>query len=478
MGDPRAVSRFFSFGGFLVVASLSLGVSHFLVTRIGLEMFTVALAMVFFGTLYAVVSFRNLMVPLMVWILTIGGFRFLWSIRTSLLPDLFLDRIMLVWVLGVFMIKFMAEKKKFRGPFTLDLVMLTFASYLLVRVYLGDMEFLNPWVQSVLIPYSAYFFAKNIIQTRRQIHTFLLILLILTVYYSITAVAEKFTITWLIWPKTILTEKRGFIGRSGGPFQQAALFGTILGILIPLHLYFLAKVRNSFAKILLFLSLGLGIAGLYFTYTRGSWLAGVVALLAVGACNPRQYLRYLVPVLFIAPIAAIGFLGASQDKFLKERVENEDTLGSRVGTAATALRIFRDNPVLGVGYFQFREAREDYIQPVEVPGLGTIRFVQFRHNHIHDIYLGPLAENGLVGAFLQGWIYYLILRIFLSKFRWRTRGDPVAIYVFPVFAGIFVGYLVGGLAFDYRFFSFMDTLFYASAGILNGYQGQEQLDVS
>jgi hypothetical protein len=40
----------------------------------------------------------------------------------------------------------------------------------------------------------------------------------------------------------------------------------------------------------------------------------------------------------------------------------------------------------------------------------------------------------------------------------------------PVLAGILVGYLVGGLAFDYRFFSVTGTLFMLSAALIDGYR--------
>ncbi len=144
----------------------------------------------------------------------------------------------------------------------------------------------------------------------------------------------------------------------------------------------------------------------------------------------------------------------------------------------TALKSLEGQSHYGVGFFQYRKAREAYIQPITVPGLGTIRFIQFRHNNIHDIYLGPLAEDGLVGMGLQLWIYYLILKTFLKKYRWRHEGDYFAIYIMPILAGVFVGYLVGGLAIDYRFFSFVGVLFYMCAGILYGYHRPEQENVS
>ncbi|MCB1185147.1 O-antigen ligase family protein [bacterium] len=476
--DPRFAARGASVALHVLVFLFCLAASWFVWRRMGLEMFMLAVSGVFLALAYAVVSFRSLFFPFVVWVLSTGGFRYLFSIQTPLLPDLFLDRMMLVWLGLVFFVWVFATRQKLRPPYLLDILVFSHGLYILIRVFIDDMEFANPWTRSILMPYAAYFFAKNIVTDGARVRKLLWVLLALLVYYEVTAVAEKLELHALIYPKLIITEATQFRGRSVGPFLQAPLFGTIIGILLPLHLYFVATVRNSLGRALILASFGLGIAGLYFTYTRGSWLAGVAALGVAAVLNRRHYLKVLVPALVVAPILAIGFLGAGQDQFLKERVENENTLGSRVATAITALKVWRDNPILGVGFFQYRVAREAYIEPISFPGLGTIRFIQFRHNNIHDIYLGPLAEDGLLGMSMQVGIYVIIFRTFRRKYRWRNRGDPFATYVLPIFAGVFVGYLVGGLAIDYRFFSFVGTLFYMSAGIQEGYQAPENTHVS
>ena len=213
--------------------------------------------------------------------------------------------------------------------------------------------------------------------------------------------------------------------------------------------------------------------GLYFTYTRGSWLAGIVALLVAIALNRRQYLRLTAPAVVLLPLIAVFVLGAGNDQVMKDRVENEDTMASRVGVAVTAVRMWQDNPIFGVGFFRFWFERENYVDPVEVPLFGTIRFANFRHTSIHDIYLGPLAETGLVGTLLQLAIYLTILRAFIRHYR--NRDGPVHFrrFIMPVMGGLFAGYLVGGIAIDYRFFSMVGVMFYSMAGIMYGYTGDD-----
>ena len=111
---------------------------------------------------------------------------------------------------------------------------------------------------------------------------------------------------------------------------------------------------------------------------------------------------------------------------MKERVENDVTIGARLGTAVTVFRAWRDNPLFGVGFFQYPNVRGNYVQAVDLPGLPKIRYVQFRDTAIHDIYLGPLAENGLVGLALQIAMFFLVWRAVFEKHRLRDTGDEWA----------------------------------------------------
>ncbi len=466
--------------GNVLLLVVSLVGSYAVTSRFGIHLFLVALIGIFFATIYAVISFRNVAIPFFVWLLAIGGFRFLINVQAPILPDLFLDRITMIWLAAVFLIKFVAERKSPRGPFLLDWLLVANATYILLAIIRNNMVAFHEWTMSLLIPYAAYFFTKNIIVSRRLIAIHFRILVSLLAYYGITSVAEKFDINWLIWPKYIIGST-AWAGRSGGPFLHGPLFGTIIGMMLPLNLYFIAKTRSPFVKIFFYANLALGVAGLYFTYTRGSWLAGIAALGVAAALNGRQYLRALLPAAVVLPVVAFLLLGGGQDKFMKSRVENEDTVGGRIATMVTGIRMWRDNPLLGVGFYQYRFKNEEYIKPVEVPVLGTIRVAQFRHNPPHDIYFAYLAENGLIGVALQWAIYLIIFKRVIAGRRLKSGQDgDFAELVVPVFAGIFIGYMVGGLAIDYKFFSIVGTLFYTSAGILYGYRREDYLrdDVS
>ncbi len=473
-GTSSAAGRRIGIAGYLLLSCVLVLASRWAFGRLGGENFVIALVGVLFALIYSIISFRYLTIPFHIFVLSVCGFRFIWSIQTPILPDLYLDRMTLIWLAMVFAVKFVSSRQTMRGPHKLDVLILAHGLFLFAQVAFQKFEAFHTWTMCILIPYAAYYLAKNIVITSRQIRTMLWVLLALSIYYNVTSVAEKYEINWLLWPRYMVGVKGEFRGRSQGPFLQAPLFGTVIGMMLPLHLYFLATVKRFSARAMLSVSLLIGLAGLYFTYTRGSWLTGVVALATAVALNRQAYMRFLLPALVIAPVIAIGFLGLAQDKFARERLENESTIGSRLGTAATVMRVWRDYPVFGCGFFQYRNVRGSYIQPVEIPGMAPIRFMQFRHTSIHDIYLGPLAENGIVGAAMQGAIYVLMLQAFRRKHALGVGGDHVIKLVLPILAGMMVGYMVGGLAFDYRFFSVVGTLFMVCAGTIDGYRPETE----
>jgi O-antigen ligase len=130
--------------------------------------------------------------------------------------------------------------------------------------------------------------------------------------------------------------------------------------------------------------------------------------------------------------------------------------------------------MFGVGFFRYRSVWEDYLAPTDVPGYGTVRLRQVRGVSLHDIYLGPLAEDGLVGFGLQVVIYAMVFHRLRRRRAQSDSDDDFANLILPIFAGMYVGYLVGGIAFDYRYFSFVGALFYMAAGVQDGYDPERK----
>jgi O-antigen ligase len=124
-----------------------------------------------------------------------------------------------------------------------------------------------------------------------------------------------------------------------------------------------------------------------------------------------------------------------RDQLLARDVSS-DSLGYRIIFWKSALRMFKDHPIIGVGAGQFRYQFKNY---------QNLEFI--REPDTHNIYLEQLAETGTVGSLalfgVLSWAFYILWR---AKKRldsmWRL---PVAAVAASV-AGILVqSALLGGL---------------------------------
>jgi O-antigen ligase len=135
--------------------------------------------------------------------------------------------------------------------------------------------------------------------------------------------------------------------------------------------------------------------------------------------------------------------------------------------------MWRDNPLLGVGYFNWDQYYGRYQRGEEIPFYGYISRAAARYLVPHDIYWGRLAEEGIVSLALLWaalgvvWLRFRRLWRIVPGRSWLNR-DGLAL-----FAGIFVCYMVGGTGIDFRYFDLVNVIPYLLAGILYGYQVPE-----
>jgi O-antigen ligase len=287
----------------------------------------------------------------------------------------------------------------------------------------------------------------------------------------VTSLAEHFDWRALIWPKTILDTTTGFWakGRSRGPVLHPPLFGQLLGLVSLVPFYFLIRPLRPVARVLIGALLAGCLLGLFFTYTRGPWLAAVVGILLLGVLR-RSYRRVLLVFAVVGVIGGlVGAVQLANTEFFKERVENTHTIDNRVGFMASALRMARDHPLFGVGFFRYTEYRGLYNQTTLVPLYGLVHKSDSATIAIHDIYIGRLAEEGLVSVGLLAAFTLVILRAFIHKWRAAPGGNWFNRDLLALFAAMMVCYMVGGMIIDFRYFDLVNVFFFFMAGLVYGF---------
>ena len=157
----------------------------------------------------------------------------------------------------------------------------------------------------------------------------------------------------------------------------------------------------------------LALAALVVNGTRGAWLGTVVGTVIIAMLGVKCKLKAVaslgVGVLLLAGIMLVYPQSNFVQRLHSITQSDEHSNAERRLVWGSAIRMFEDHPVLGVGMAQFGDMYPQYISPVaKEPGL----------RHAHNNFLHVLAEAGVVGflAFVGfvGYILYFSIRGWLA----------------------------------------------------------------
>ncbi len=319
------------------------------------------------------------------------------------------------------------------------------------------------------MPAAAYFFGKYLMSDLNWFERMVRLLVGLNFYMGFTAIAEHMGWSSLVWPRTILNPEFAWPGRSMGVFLQPAVLGVFFGMILPFQVYLHLTAKQYWVRWLHLAGIAMCVLGLFFTYTRGGWLATGIGLITLAVTGRRIYFRRLLMyAVIMAVVGTTGLLSLKNDAFYQERMGNQNTIEGRINIMVAAFRMWQANPVFGVGFKRFNDEAPQYRETVNIPVYGLIKAGIDRESSPHDIYVAVLAEEGAVGAGMQVLIYVLIFKVAILLVRRSRRGgidDPDVRFVPPIVA-LMVVYAIGGATFDYRFFETPNSLFFLFAGIL------------
>ncbi len=205
---------------------------------------------------------------------------------------------------------------------------------------------------------------------------------------------------WVMWPF----------------FKDHTSYGAIIALFIPIIIGLIFFYRKSYSiKILLQIALCIFLIALYFSYTRAAWLS-VIGALGVYALFYFKISFKWIALLF--SIIGIGLLVNSTEisyllqknnaehttEDFSERLESMSNISSdasnleRFNRWNCAIKLFKERPILGwgPGTYSFVYA------PFQNASDLTIISTNFGNGgNAHSEYLGPLAEQGVIGMLLM-----------------------------------------------------------------------------
>ena len=186
----------------------------------------------------------------------------------------------------------------------------------------------------------------------------------------------------------------GQFPRWGTPFNRAALgfgqpnaLGLFLVIMVPLAVHEM-RTTSGARRIANGMLLCATVAGLFATFSRGSWLAlvaGTATLLFVG--DRRLFARFLVATVVVSIVLDIVSGGMIRDTAL--RTLTDWVIEQRAALMLAGIMMFLAHPVLGVGPGGFATQLESV--GAQIPSLWD--YLPTPHN----AYVQMAAETGVIG---------------------------------------------------------------------------------
>lgn len=234
----------------------------------------------------------------------------------------------------------------------------------------------------------------------------------------------------------------------GPGWQDENYAAALMSMAFPFAYFSIFVARRMLTKVALVAAAGLFVAAVVVSFSRGGFLGMGAVFLYCVIRSPKRWVLFL-----IAPVLAVAILAFATPKYWSEMETisdpREKTAQLRLDLWEIALRMFKANPLTGVGPANFVWNVGDY-QSEE-------QFVRYRRSLeasavTHSLYFELLAELGLLGTILFGatlYSNYADIRFVARKTREDHAGGGAlasevrrARYYERAITGSFLGVLV------------------------------------
>jgi len=232
---------------------------------------------------------------------------------------------------------------------------------------------------------------------------------------SLYGILQILGIDFLTWPEPPLISHRAF-----ATFGQPNFLASWLLLIIPLSFYLVHRSRRFLVKFFYLLAGLAQIVALFFTSSRGAFVALILmalvylAYLFFGAQLSRA--RKISVALILSAVILVG--GVCLNEFLPNRLGTlvdyqGGSVSARLNFYRAAFDAWQKRPLVGYGL----ENGTAVFFPYYEKGWGASGGVGALTDRAHDLILDILISAGLVGLILFASVYYLFFR--LAKENWR-----------------------------------------------------------
>lgn len=300
-----------------------------------------------------------------------------------------------------------------------------------------------------------YILVTNTVRTTRILRSVIWVLLVVGAFLGALSLFQQLTETYsnayfgfaqTEAAATGVTETG--IARLAGPIGEQNRYAQIMLMLVPLGLMMVSAERSRWLKGAALACAALATIATALTFSRGAGLAGGMILIVMVA------MRYIRITHLIAAVGLIALVLVAVPAY-GERVSTvtalfsllsedastsaaDNSLLSRATENLTALSVWADHPLVGVGPGEFPAYYRQYSDEI---GLS----IKSQDREAHNLYLGIAAESGSLGliAFLGAVTVTLWQLARARRQALKVRPDLAAMATGFLLA--LVGYLASGL---------------------------------
>jgi O-antigen ligase len=371
-----------------------------------------------------------------------------------------LHRAMIPATLGYVILSHGLGVRRIREPIRLgrpELAMVIFLGLAAANVFLSGSNLERNAIHlfdHVFVPFCAYWLVRLTAPGEEDLNR------LLTVAF-ITVIIQV-AIGLLAWyvPQVVPSQWLGRLGaRTTGTLGNPAVYSTSLIFLSLLLFQRAMHCRSRKLRLLLLSTFALAIFGVFFTFSRGSWLAGVAVLLGLLLLYPKVTLRLTVMGATLALILGSSLL-ANEVAQATRRLNADDTAEERVILFNTGLGMVKAKPLFGWGYGTYDQYDNQFKTRVgDIP----VRADSTSHN----TYLTIMAELGVIGFLFYVFplAYWLVLS--LKAWRWLPqRGFWSRKLLSMLWLAIMAHIIVSNLMDMIRFHSFGTTIWWLTLGLI------------
>ncbi|MCK4532875.1 O-antigen ligase family protein [bacterium] len=249
-------------------------------------------------------------------------------------------------------------------------------------------------------------------------------------------------------------------GRIGSSIGHPVSLGAYLVLFLPLAYYKAGFIIGGRYRIVNIFSFFVGLsllAGIILTFSRGSWIAAIIAGIFYFSRKSFKKIILVTLILFITILLFLSFSERTTVTFNErlncQRLISDIFYSHRAASYKTTFNILKDHLFFGVGYGNFSLVHLKYLSPGASAEFPTP----------DNMYLCFLSEIGIIGLGVLMGLFFLFFKDLINAYR--KIEDAYLKELLWALMAIFIGFFINMITVDAFFWIPIQVSFWILIGL-------------